>query len=309
MAAVFPVASNVPTHSGSYAPELYAKKTLLKFYQNTCLTEIANTDYQGEISKVGDTVNIRLIPDIAINDYVIGGGIVTTRPAATKTQLLINKGKQYSFPINSVQELQSDISLNSTYTYDAGNQMKRAVEIDCFSNIYADAHTYNKGTTAGIISRNIDLGTTLAWETVTKVNVTQYLVDMGTVLTEQKVPDDGKRWLILPPSMTAQMKLSDLKAAFLTGDAKSPLVTGKLSDNYNGFRLYENINLARVLDGTTYVYHCMAGHTAGLTFAAQMNVNRVIDDPNDFGKLVQGLMIYGYKVTKPDCLIDFYATV
>lgn len=47
MAAVFPVASGVGTHSGTLTPEVWSGKTLVKFYTATIFGDISNTDYEG----------------------------------------------------------------------------------------------------------------------------------------------------------------------------------------------------------------------------------------------------------------------
>ena len=66
MAAVYPVAQGITSHSGTLAPEIWAAKTLIKFYDATVWNEIANTDYEGEISKFGDTVHIR---ELNVGEY------------------------------------------------------------------------------------------------------------------------------------------------------------------------------------------------------------------------------------------------
>lgn len=46
-------------------------------------------------------------------------------------------------------------------------------------------------------------------------------------------------------------------------------------------------------------FHCVFGHSAGLTFAAQIVECQMIDNPNDFGYLIRGLMVYGFEVIAP----------
>jgi len=48
MSTVYPVNAPFntdPAYSGSFIPTLWSGKLLAKFYQNTMLSEIANTDY------------------------------------------------------------------------------------------------------------------------------------------------------------------------------------------------------------------------------------------------------------------------
>jgi len=70
--------------TGKFIPEIWAGKLIEKFYDATVFGEIANTDYEGEISGMGDNVVIRTTPSIVINDYKIGQTLDYEEP---KTQL------------------------------------------------------------------------------------------------------------------------------------------------------------------------------------------------------------------------------
>ena len=53
----------------------------------------------------------------------------------------------------------------------------------------------------------------------------------------------------------------------------------------------------------------MAGHKTAITFASQIAKVESLQNPNDFGTLVRGLNVYGYKVIKPEALaLAVYAT-
>lgn len=43
----YPVAAGVTTHSGTYTPEIWSGKTLIKFYMATVFASICNTEYEG----------------------------------------------------------------------------------------------------------------------------------------------------------------------------------------------------------------------------------------------------------------------
>ncbi|MEN6464230.1 MAG: hypothetical protein ABFD62_03525 [Syntrophaceae bacterium] len=45
--AVYPVAAGLTSHSGTYTPEIWSGKTLVKFYTATVFAAISNTDYEG----------------------------------------------------------------------------------------------------------------------------------------------------------------------------------------------------------------------------------------------------------------------
>ena len=46
----------------------------------------------------------------------------------------------------------------------------------------------------------------------------------------------------------------------------------------------------------------MAGHKSGITFASQIAKVESLQNPNDFGTLVRGLVVYGRKTVKDTAL-------
>ena len=89
-----PVAPGHPQQSGILIPnKVWAGKLLVKFYEATVLGDIANTEYEGEISDMGDNVVIRTTPSITIRDYSKGGNLTVERPEPEIKELPIDKGK------------------------------------------------------------------------------------------------------------------------------------------------------------------------------------------------------------------------
>lgn len=302
----FPVASGVTSASGTYTPEIWSAKTLIKFYTATVFGSITNTDYEGEIKTHGDTVQIRLVPDITIRDYAVGQKLNRERPALQKISLLIDKGKYYSVSINDVEKLQSDLNYVEKWTDDAGRQMAITIDSAILASVYADASSSNKGNTAGFRSSSFQLGATGVPVVVDKDNILDYIVDMGTVLDEYDVPDDGRRWIVFPPAFCGLIKKGDLKDASLAGDGTSIARNGRLG-MIDRFEIFRSNQLATTSDGGNTITNSIFGHPTAITFASQLTENRYIDNPDDFGKLMEGLQVYGFKVIKGQGLGHFYA--
>ncbi len=242
---------------------------------------------------------------MTIRDYTIGQKLTRERPLPGKVDLLIDKGKYYSISINSVEKLQSDINYMEKWTDDAGQQMKISIDSSILAAVYADAHASNKGNTAGAKSASIALGTTAAWVTVDKTNILDYMVDMGTCLDEQNVPETS-RWIVFPAIFCGMIKKSDLKDASLAGDGTSILRNGRIGV-IDRFEVYSSNQVATTTDGVTTVHNCIFGHPSAITFASQLTENRVIPNPDDFGDLMEGLQVYGYETIKTAALGHFYA--
>lgn len=276
-----------------------------KLYLSTVFGEICNTDYEGEIKNQGDTVKIRTTPSITIRDYEIGGNLNYENPTSEKIDLNIDKAKYFAFKCNDVDAYQSDLKLMDDWSNDAGEQMKIVLDSDVLSTVYAEAAAENSGATAGAISGSYNLGTTGAPVTITKADVIDYIVDCGTVLDEQNVPETD-RWILLPSWMCGMLKKSDLRDASITGDSESIVRNGRVG-RIDRFTVYKTNNLSTVVDGADNVTNIIFGHKKAITWASQMTNMEDLANPNDFGRLVRGLNVYGFKVIDDNAIGHLYA--
>jgi hypothetical protein len=292
----FPVAAGRPNYSGNFIPEIWSGKLIENFYDATVLAAISNTNYEGEIRRMGDTVNIRTTPEISIKTYVKGQTLSVENPDKPKIQLVIDKGEYFACIEDDVDKVQSDVNMMDTWSKDASERMKIKIDQRVLTDILPDISALNKGANAGRITGNINLGTTGSPVAITKTNVLDYIVDMGTVLDEANAPE-GERFLVIPAKMAGMIKKSDLKDASLTGDSVSVLRNGRLG-MIDRFTLYMSHNLS-VSSGK---FSIIAGHKMGFTFASQMTEMESLRAESTFGNVIRGLQVYGYKVVKPEAL-------
>lgn len=306
--------------SGSkFIPDVWSGKLQVKYYNATCVSEITNNDYEGEIKDTGDTVIIRSVPSITISAYTKGLALSTQVPTSTPISLTIDRGWYFQVAVDDVDKVQTDLHLMNSFTDDASEQIKQKVELDVFGSAPALAATANKGNTAGAISGNIRLGATGGTSgannvfvskaaagagdgilSTTPKSVLDHIVDMGQALDEQNVPETG-RWLVMPAGMTARIKKSDLRQAYLTGDDVSPLRNGKIG-MIDRFTCYTSNNLTKTpADGNTYTI--FAGTRDAISFASQISKVESLRAQTTFGDLVRGLNVYGFQVTKPEAMV------
>jgi len=300
----YPVAPGRPNYSGNFIPEIWSGKLIENFYDATVLSAISNTDYEGEIRRMGDTVNIRTQPNITIREYVKGQNLVVESPDAPKLQLVIDKGEYFSCVEDDIDRVQTDVKLMDMWSKDASEQMKIKIDQRVLTDMLPDIDARNKGATAGAKSASFNLGTTAAPLTVTKDGATSttpvidLIVDMGTVLDEANVPESD-RFLVIPAKMAGLIKKSELKDASLTGDSVTPLRNGRLGQ-IDRFTIYVSHNL-NVASGKTSL---IAGHKMGFTFASQMTEMETLRAQSTFGNIIRGLQVYGYQVVKPEALLQ-----
>ena len=299
----FPVAAGRPNYSGNFIPEIWSGKLIENFYDATVLAAISNTNYEGEIRRMGDTVNIRTTPEITIKTYVKGQTLSVENPDKPKIQLVIDKGEYFACIEDDVDKVQSDVNMMDTWSKDASERMKIKIDQRVLTDILPEISSLNKGATAGRITGNINLGTTGTPVAITKTNVLDYIVDMGTVLDEANAPE-GDRFLIIPAKMAGMIKKSDLKDASLTGDSVSVLRNGRLG-MIDRFTVYMSHNLSV----TSGKFSIISGHKMGFTFASQMTEMESIRAESTFGNVIRGLQVYGYKVVKPEALAQGIVTL
>jgi hypothetical protein len=302
--AKFAVSPGRPDYSGNFIPEIWSGKLIENFYDATVLSAISNTDYEGEIRQMGDTVNIRTTPEITIKTYVKGQTLAVENPDKAKLQLVIDKGEYFACVEDDVDQVQSDIALMDQWSKDASERMKIKIDQRVLTDMLTDVHASNKGQTAGAISGNIDLGVAGTPEALTKSNVIDLLINMGTVLDEANSPEQD-RFVIIPAKMAGLIKQSDLKDASITGDGSSPLRNGRLG-MIDRFTVYVSHNLKKTSGGE---FSVIGGHKMGFTFASQMTNMETIRSETTFGNIIRGLQVYGYKVTKPEALATAIVTL
>lgn len=300
-----------------FIPEIWSGKLVEKFYASTVLAAISNTDYEGEIKNKGDRVKIRTKPTIVIHNYSADELLPLDRPSGGTVELYIGNGKLFSLILDDVMEIQSDLNILSMWSDDAAQQLKIVVDQDVLDGIVNQCAAANRGTAAGVITGNVNLGVTgsplsvVARDpTAGEVELLDVLMRLGQVLDEQNIPEVG-RWVVLPAWAGRMIKQSELRQAYLSGDSVSMLRNGRLG-MIDRFTIYisnllpnnstDNVNFQ---PGEWPIY---AGHAHGLTFASQISKVETLRSELTFGQILRGLQIYGYQVVDGKALAQAFVT-
>lgn len=86
--------------------EQFAAKVLARTYQKAVYKGIVNEDYQGEITKPGDRVNILSFLNAGeLQDYVVGTDMAVQQLVDNEDQLVVEKRKAYNFSLDQIEEL------------------------------------------------------------------------------------------------------------------------------------------------------------------------------------------------------------
>jgi hypothetical protein len=91
-------------------------------------------------------------------------------------------------------------------------------------------------------------------------------------------------------------------AKIIAETANSPAIANGSQSvgNFYGFNIYVTNNCYGVVSSQ---WHVIAGHSMGFSYAQQLMNIEAYRDPNSFSDIVRGLIIYGRKVTRPNCIV------
>lgn len=306
--------NTTPPYSGTFIPAVWSAKMAAKFYAASVFGDIANTDWQGEISGMGDKVIINVPPTITVSDYTVGSGLTYQAPTPETIELNINKAKAFAFQINDVLAYQAKPNLLDMFSADAAEQMRIAIDSHVIYNTFSQGAAANKGATAGAKSASYNLGTDDTPVTLSSSNVLQKILELASVLDEQNVPD-ADRFLVIDPYTRTLLLQSSLAQAQFTGDATSPVRNG-LIGSIDRFKIYVSNQLPKAILATNSPWlsgdgsensitstgdvarrAIIAGHKSAITFASQITKMETVRNTADFGDYIRSLNVFGYKVT------------
>lgn len=265
-----------------FIPEVFSRKLQAKFYAQTVLSEVTTNEYEGEISGLGNKVNIRTVPAVSVADY--SGSLSYSDVTSSTIELNIDKAKSYAFKVDDILKEQADIDFMNEAANDAAQNMKIAIEQDVFANVAAGSSLTDINATPS---------------NITSSNVLGFILEAGQTLDENNIPEDG-RFMIINPAVATLLKQSELRQAYLTGDNVSPLRNGFIG-MVDRFKMYVSNNLSTSAGVTSGLY----GHPKAIAYASQMTNTETVRLESSFGDGVRGLAVYGYKVVLPTAIGEF----
>lgn len=301
----------------NFIAEIWSRELLLTLRKAEVYAALCNTDYDGDIAKMGDTVRINAIGDITVSNYTKDTSIGSPQTLTdAQTTLTISQAKFFNFAVDDVDKAQGNPAVMAEAMSFAAYRVRD--QIDQFvAGLYTDTQTTNLIGSSGspvTVSRatqaNIGAGTTLY----------DYLVALEQLLTQNNVPNDADRFVVMP-AWGKTLLSQDLRfTSFNTPDAVKAIRTGGLDGSgappaggYIG--QVENLgvyvsNNAPHLGGTLGASGSqdvfLAGHKSAWSFADNVQEVEGYRPPDRFADAVKGLHLYGAKVVRPQALAVGY---
>lgn len=285
--------------NGFFIPEVYSKKVQIALRKAAVAEAICNTDYMGEISSFGDTVNIIKEPQISVNDYTRGLAVTSTNLTDQELVLTIDQAKSFAFKLDDLEKRFSHVNFQAIASDNAAYKLRDAMDANIMTAISAGAGvTTGMGTTSVPIDIGFGSG---------EVDPLNQMALAAKELDENNVPEEG-RWFVAAPewynvlSNTASKLLTvDFNAG--QGSIRNGLVASGL---LRGFQMYKSNNLptndlsAATPAGSATAPEALFGHISAVSAASAMNKVETVRDTSTFSDIVRGLMVWGRKVLRDD---------
>lgn len=249
---------------------------------------VVNRDYEGEIRDVGDRVKINAISDPTIVTYTKNTDVAAVETLSDSQQeLVIDQARAFNFQVDDIDQVQTKPKVMAAAMQRAAYKLADAVDIIVATAMAAAAVKVTAtGTDA---APRTDLGTVgKAYE---------YLVKLGTRLSDVNVPQNG-RFAVVPPWFIELLKLDT--TYMLKGTALSDGITvnGQVAQ-VAGFTLLQSNNVP--VDTGTYTI--LAGSNIATSFAQQIVKVEAYRPERRFADAVKGLNVFGVKVVRATTLV------
>lgn len=299
-----------------FIPEIWSGQLLVQLQKTLVYGALFNSDYEGEIRDMGDTVRINAFGDINIYSYSKDTAINAPQSLSdAQTTLTISQAKYYNFAIDDVDKAQQNPKIMGQAMAWAAYRMKDTMD-QYYAGFYTDAPSVNLiGSSGSPVTPSLPTQTNIGGGTT----LYDYLVLLGQLLTQSLTPEQG-RWAVIPPWGTSMLKQDIRFTGYNTAAARETIQSGNLDasngqarDGYvgeiDGMDIYQSVN-APHLSGTSGIAGSvdvfMAGHSMALTKAEGLNKVEAFRPPDKFSDAVKGLCLYGAKTIRPSQLAVAY---
>jgi hypothetical protein len=271
----------------AFKPEIWNADLLVTLEKSLVYAApgVVNRDYEGDIARAGDTVHIVSLAEPTIGTYSPHVDIVIEDVDDTDATLVIDQSKYFAFEVDDVEKRQA-LNGGAVLTEQA---RKAAYKLRDVADQYV----------AGLMAAGIDAGNIIAEQTISVSSTAKaydVLVDLGTKLDEDNVPDEG-RWVVVTPGFYGLLKKDQRFVG--AGDAESAAIRANgMVGSAAGFSVRKSNNHPAG-PGAGAGRLIIAGYNGAVTYAEQINETEAARKEKGFADIVKGLHLYGSKVVRP----------
>jgi len=290
---------------------------------------VCNHDYEGEISDFGSSVKIHGVNRPVVTPYVRNVAMAAPQILDDFEKILtITQADSFNFKVDDIDTAQMLPKLMGDAMVGAGYEMAVTADLWIASLLAAAAGTTPTDSeipaqpVLGTIEAPVPVSVAFTADPASGESAYEFLVDLGTALTNALIPRGMDRYVIVPPWFVGVLS-KDVRfigyggasgnTVLTDGFAGSPGQNG-LAGRAAGFNVIESVHTPSGTfetpstespylgpDAGEATYDTLiAGVPSATSFANQIVKGEAFRDPDSFADRVRGLHVYGAEVVWPE---------
>ena len=296
------------TTAATFIPEIWSDEIVAAYKNNLVLANVVNK--MSHAGKKGDTIHIPKPTRGSASAKSASTQVTLIAATESEVQVSIDKHYEYSRLIEDITDVQSQPSLRSFYTDDAGYALAKQVDADL--GLLAKTFGDDNGSGSDFVHSNsfyVDGANGIAAYAVDTVAVTDVFTDLAfrelvKELDDNDTPMDN-RFLVIPPSVRSQLMGID---RYVSSDfVSSQGVQNGLIGQLYGVDIFVSNNLPVVetaADNTASAVDTVGAIMAqrdAMVLVEQMGVRTQTQYKQEWlGDLMTADTLYGVKTVRPE---------
>lgn len=279
----------------NFVPEFWSAAVMQPFQENLVYAQpsVANTDFQGTLAQMGDTVHVGTIGRPTVRAYDKTEDLITEDVDVTTSDLVVDQGAYFNFRVNDVDALQAAGPLKDPAMAEAAIGLRDSVDTYAGSTLAAGVLAANKLGNVEVVDGTDKPGTG-------QVSAWTVLLKLRAKLNAKSVPTEG-RYVIIDSDFEAAL-LHDDRFVRVDASGTSDGLRNGIVGRVLGFDVLVSNNAPTTGSAGTLRSTIIAGVPAAYSMVTQINKVEATREEKRFADIVKGLMIYGSKVFRPEGL-------
>lgn len=306
---VIPAAAGYKQFTNSLVTPQFSDRVIRQVYCRSVAMDITTGDFAEGLAACGATLGFKVEPAIEIHEYQKNQTLVPQELETEWRWISVDRAKYFNVKIDRIDKKQicDWDEMAGKFCENASKRMFTQLDPEILMKIAVQSSKHNKGTEAGRDGA-INLGQYGAPLNIDKDNIVEVLTNARIVLEEQCRWEEGNMVMILPTYAQKAFFGSELANYCSTG-VQSPLLNGRLRDNYMGWSIIFSPHAPRVWDATAnrWAYYVVFGHEGATGLVQQIDECDVMRIERSFGEYYRGLWVFGHDTLIPEAVGAIYA--
>lgn len=265
----------------SFIPSIWEARLLANFHKTSVAEVIATKPTEIK----GNKVIFNRVGAVTVKDYT--GTITWDEVNTTPVELNLDQKKYFAFTVDDVDKAQAAGDLVDAHTAEAAATLQETIDKYVLS-LYTDVQA---GNTIGDDTNPIALD---------KANVYDYIVDLGTKLSKNKVPL-ANRFVVVNAEILGLLSKDPRFTANPTV-LENGVVEGQ---KINGMQVVVSEEIANV----SGKYKILALHQSAIGYGKQIDNVEAMRLQDSFADGIRGLAVYCAGVLRPEAMAVLTATI